>query len=628
MGRPFFVTGEIVNKQTIFERACEIQAAHFIYPSPFRRKCNAAVYDAARDAENDVRSRKDSTLFRIVKSDTGTGKTTFCTSMIAAKREADPNYKAAYVVGTIKEAQTVFDMLAKALPEDCAYIHTSGHKSEEEAHKHGEQVIQHVQRVGVSSLSKLSEYPIIVCTHELWLREMRYDLDLGVRCYSGEPRRNVFVDEFPETIDIQQFTPADLDGLADEFERIEGGQCLERIVRDAASRFRDMCSTKAGRFSLAGFVSQLDLISLRHVDPSVLAEARDRIRAEGVLTALIAVGSGNAFLERSMAKSRDGVVGLKTLVTYEDKFKASAGLVVLDATADYQLRAQAESGVKVYPGTTVNYRKLEVTQIEPPIRFKNISGRTASKVDVAEYAIWITKTLQGNTKPGQRVLVVAPKKVAQILASKPFVRGREIDILHWGAGIGSNSYRDCETVFTFSEFHPPRSVYLARCLAANQSPVSADDVRAGNGSSLVGAAKEAMEAHRLRWIKQLAARGKIREVDDEGYAAPMRLFTTMDRGLLLKAMPKLFPHAPPPRGYDADWFRETLVDKGTTPCIPGRKSRKKTVKYDKRRYKRRNRIERMFGRLKDWRRVATRYDRSPTVFLSAIALAATVIFWL
>jgi transposase len=82
------------------------------------------------------------------------------------------------------------------------------------------------------------------------------------------------------------------------------------------------------------------------------------------------------------------------------------------------------------------------------------------------------------------------------------------------------------------------------------------------------------------------------------------------------------------RGYDADWFRETLVDRGTTPCIPGRKSRKKTVKYDKRRYKQRNRIERMFGRLKDWRRIATRYNRSPTVFLSAMALAVAVIFWL
>ena len=82
------------------------------------------------------------------------------------------------------------------------------------------------------------------------------------------------------------------------------------------------------------------------------------------------------------------------------------------------------------------------------------------------------------------------------------------------------------------------------------------------------------------------------------------------------------------RGYDANWFRNALKDKGITPCIPGRKSRGRPVKYDKRRYKRRNRIEIMFGRLKDWRRIATRYDRCPKVFLSAIALAATIIFWL
>ncbi|WHP67038.1 IS5 family transposase [Phaeobacter inhibens] len=82
------------------------------------------------------------------------------------------------------------------------------------------------------------------------------------------------------------------------------------------------------------------------------------------------------------------------------------------------------------------------------------------------------------------------------------------------------------------------------------------------------------------------------------------------------------------RGYDADWFRDALKDKGIRPCIPGRKSRDKPVPYDKRKYKRRNRIEIMVGRLKDWRRVATRYDRCPKVFLSAIALAAAVIFWL
>jgi transposase len=71
-----------------------------------------------------------------------------------------------------------------------------------------------------------------------------------------------------------------------------------------------------------------------------------------------------------------------------------------------------------------------------------------------------------------------------------------------------------------------------------------------------------------------------------------------------------------------------LQAKGIIPCIPGQKSRTEPVKYDKRQYQNRNRIEIMFGRIKDWRRVDTRYDRCPTVFLPAIALAATVLFWL
>ena len=53
------------------------------------------------------------------------------------------------------------------------------------------------------------------------------------------------------------------------------------------------------------------------------------------------------------------------------------------------------------------------------------------------------------------------------------------------------------------------------------------------------------------------------------------------------------------RGYDADWFRDALLAKGIKPCIPGRKSRNAPVRHDKRRYRRRNRIEIMFGRLKD-----------------------------
>lgn len=82
------------------------------------------------------------------------------------------------------------------------------------------------------------------------------------------------------------------------------------------------------------------------------------------------------------------------------------------------------------------------------------------------------------------------------------------------------------------------------------------------------------------------------------------------------------------RGYDADWFRGALVYKGIVPCIPGRKLRGKPVKYDKRRHKRRARIEIMFGRLNGWRRIAYRHGSCPKVFLSAIARAATILFWL
>lgn len=82
------------------------------------------------------------------------------------------------------------------------------------------------------------------------------------------------------------------------------------------------------------------------------------------------------------------------------------------------------------------------------------------------------------------------------------------------------------------------------------------------------------------------------------------------------------------RGYDADWFRQELRDKGITPCIPPKKNRKVPIEYDKTLYKKRHKVENMFGRLKDWRRIATRYDRCAHAFFSSICSAARVIFYL
>ena len=82
------------------------------------------------------------------------------------------------------------------------------------------------------------------------------------------------------------------------------------------------------------------------------------------------------------------------------------------------------------------------------------------------------------------------------------------------------------------------------------------------------------------------------------------------------------------RGYDADWFRNALIARGITPCIPSRTNRKVPIPHDKALYRQRHKIENMFGKLKDWRRIHTRYDRCAHTFFSAITIAATVIFWL
>jgi transposase len=80
--------------------------------------------------------------------------------------------------------------------------------------------------------------------------------------------------------------------------------------------------------------------------------------------------------------------------------------------------------------------------------------------------------------------------------------------------------------------------------------------------------------------------------------------------------------------YDSDTLRRMLIERGTRPVIPNNPTRKRHHPFDRAAYRLRNVVERTFCRLKDWRRIATRYDRLARNFLAAVALAATIIFWL
>ena len=82
------------------------------------------------------------------------------------------------------------------------------------------------------------------------------------------------------------------------------------------------------------------------------------------------------------------------------------------------------------------------------------------------------------------------------------------------------------------------------------------------------------------------------------------------------------------KAYDANSLRKLLADQGAKAVIPSTSSRSEPIPYNRKLYRQRNLIERMFARLKDYRRIATRYDKLARNFLAGALIVAAAIWWL
>ena len=79
------------------------------------------------------------------------------------------------------------------------------------------------------------------------------------------------------------------------------------------------------------------------------------------------------------------------------------------------------------------------------------------------------------------------------------------------------------------------------------------------------------------------------------------------------------------KAYDSNAIRAKLDAKGITPVIPPKSNRLEILVYDKESYKQRNRVERLFNKIKQFRRVATRYEKLKANFLAFVIVALIVI---
>jgi transposase len=97
--------------------------------------------------------------------------------------------------------------------------------------------------------------------------------------------------------------------------------------------------------------------------------------------------------------------------------------------------------------------------------------------------------------------------------------------------------------------------------------------------------------------------------DTQGFAPLFRMLTDKIEALLAD------------RGYDADAIRETIANAGVEAVIPAKINRRNPDPHDARKYQLRNLVERFFNKLKNWRRVATRYDKTKESYLGFVAFA-------
>jgi len=82
------------------------------------------------------------------------------------------------------------------------------------------------------------------------------------------------------------------------------------------------------------------------------------------------------------------------------------------------------------------------------------------------------------------------------------------------------------------------------------------------------------------------------------------------------------------KAYDSAGLRQGLNNRGTKAVVPNRSNRKQPFRFEKSAYKQRHRIENVFCRLKDFRRIATRYDRLARNFLASFCPVAAIVWWI
>jgi hypothetical protein len=271
--------------------------------------------------------------------------------------------------------------------------------------------------------------------------------------------------------------------------------------------------------------------------------------ADGAMSTVFGFGralaSGYAFLSRVYVGR-----SLETpYVGYDHALRCDPGAVLLDATADLGGMTQLCPWRVPRDIPQARYDRLTVVAEKPyPVRrldllFKKAQGRR-------EYTEWMKEVIKRHTEPGQPTLIVCKLDlINNEHVTAPLWDlgdGYQVQVAHWGDGIGSNQWQQCTAVLLFGEFVIPRRVHIADTqglLDCKSTDSSAPTMTMGaiNGRNKQVHAIEA--GHLLRFDKQMALRGNARHFDQDGTCGEQKLICCGDTKRLLVNLGRMYPGA-------------------------------------------------------------------------------------
>jgi len=556
----------MTSKKQFFDlRKQQIIKDHHRPVTAYDDQASEAVWAVAQGAEGD----KTKAAIYSLSLPTGAGKSMSSVAYCAARYKTDPSFSCGIFVNEIREAVVMQKELEKLVGECCSklwsHLHRKAHRNKRIDDRAKEQLGQIPERL--VSKHELSRCRVIFGTHHA----LKNDIQSGRKNfthYKDNPRSICFVDEHPELAVVASVQPRDIVDLFQLFNKYDPEYEGLSVLRDIASRMMTILNgldKETPEYSLQKFVSSEESEVFEGMSWADIFEKikDDQNAAElvewalGIIHFLQESAAGSVFLDRR------NHLFVSSRLSYNP---GKGAFVVLDATADvHGMLALLGSDHKAFPNPVdIRYDHLETTILPYPSQFRKPSDAIKIKSLWDDFGKWHLNLLRDNTQPGDKVLLISHKSVytSKVIpfslfstTSKPTIwEGREVYGLNWGAGLGSNSFKECNVVVEVGVFHIPRHVLMAQCHAWSGKTITQkmlnDAIGRPSGGDIMepqGLYADPAKGHLLRWSKQLVMRGRARQVDENGVSLPMRYVSTSDPVLLMEHWNTLYPGAPTPR---------------------------------------------------------------------------------